>query len=260
MKVKGSSSELPEQKSAGGQDWWRPQRKLARIASHRHGKGRAEENRECKVLKGWVSSGNPRVTGTERRERRAGEPVVGGGQGSHLWRPRGFLSSSLDGPVSSPTLSPLSSPTLSLSSPTLSPWQNWGGGRKVTKTEFRPPQGIRAVNNGWVFTFHLRTGGFYPVEPGYLLQLKELQNLYLDSVDGLGCVSILYTPSHGHRLLYISIIYNIVYNTHTHTHVRYSSTWNPLKSWNQKALRWGLGDTHYIFYIDNFVHTSRKVR
>lgn len=41
------------------------------IGTERDPAGCAKEDRECKVLKGLVSIGNPRVTGTESWEQRA---------------------------------------------------------------------------------------------------------------------------------------------------------------------------------------------
>lgn len=53
------------------------------VGTERDPVGCAEENRECKVLKGLVSIGNPRVTGTERWERRArSRRGAGGGRGT----------------------------------------------------------------------------------------------------------------------------------------------------------------------------------
>lgn len=59
----------------------------------------------------------------DRRSKPRGEWVVGGGRGSHGSWSRGFLSSSLDDPVSSPTPSPRH------------PLVDWGGERKVIKAK-----------------------------------------------------------------------------------------------------------------------------
>lgn len=80
------------------------------------------------------------------RSKLHGESAVGGGRGSHISWSRGFLSSSLDDPVSSPTLPPRH------------PLVNRGGERKVIKA--KSPPGICTVNNrgGQFSTFPLRTG------------------------------------------------------------------------------------------------------
>lgn len=57
------------------------------------------------------------------RSKLHGESLVGRGHGSHISWSHGFLSSSLDDPVSSPTLSPRH------------PLVNWGGEREVVKAK-----------------------------------------------------------------------------------------------------------------------------
>lgn len=115
--------------------------------------GRAQEDQECKVLKGLVSIGNPRVTGTERWEWRAwSRRGASGGHGGTGRLPLGaawfpelitgrpcFLTNALS-------------------------VANGGGGRKVIKTESLnpPPQEYSLWITGWFSTFHLRTGGILP--------------------------------------------------------------------------------------------------
>lgn len=86
--------------------------------------GRAQEDQECKVLKGLVSIGNPRVTGTERWERRArSRRGAGGGRGGTGQPPLGaaWFPELIAGRPCFLTNA------LSVAS--------WGGGRKVIKTE-----------------------------------------------------------------------------------------------------------------------------
>lgn len=89
------------------------------------------------MLKGLVSIGNPRVTGTERREGCAQSLAGAGGgrgtQGSHPW----WFPELITGP---PHFLPN---TLSV--------VNWGGERKVIKTESLPTQ-PRNMNNRSIFS------------------------------------------------------------------------------------------------------------
>lgn len=107
------------------------------IGTERDPAGCAEEDRECKVLKGLVSIGNPRVTGTESWEQRAWScRGAGGGRGT-----------------GQPPLVATWFPELITGRPCFLPnalsVANWVGERNVIKTG--SPSGIFTVNNGAIF-------------------------------------------------------------------------------------------------------------
>lgn len=99
--------------------------------------GRAEEDHECKVLKGLASIGSPRVTGTERWEPPA-RSLRGAGGGRGTQQPplvAAWFPELVTGP-----------PWFHTSALSVA---NWGGERKILKTESCPQP--RDMSNRSIF-------------------------------------------------------------------------------------------------------------